>query len=121
MFKRKNRPPETAFAHADDCKILRADPDVQIEWSEVESGYFTRQCVCGREHWRAPATQRSHVDPLDPSRAVHSAVCEYKDATDPATLRLALKVRPGADDGYVVVECAACDYLWQVPSYVDVT
>jgi hypothetical protein len=120
MFKKRYRPPDAPFDHAEDCKIAKADPGFEPPWSEVETGYWVRECVCSKQHWRAPATQRTRVDPLDPSRAVHSAVCEVKDA-DPATLRLALKVRPGADDGYVVVECAACDYLWQVPSYIDVT
>ena len=39
MFHKKKGPDEP-FAHSDDCKILAADPDVQIAWSEigVESG-----------------------------------------------------------------------------------
>jgi hypothetical protein len=31
MFGRKKGPDEP-FAHADDCKIVRADPGVQIPW-----------------------------------------------------------------------------------------
>ena len=39
MFHKKKGPDEP-FARSDDCKILAADPDVQIAWSEigVESG-----------------------------------------------------------------------------------
>jgi len=33
--------------HADNCKILKADPGVQIEWSEVETGHWRAVCQCG--------------------------------------------------------------------------
>jgi hypothetical protein len=31
---------DKAFIHADDCKIVKADPGVEIPWSEVESGHL---------------------------------------------------------------------------------
>ena len=33
MFHRTKKAPNPPFAHADDCKIVHADPDVQIPWS----------------------------------------------------------------------------------------
>jgi hypothetical protein len=40
MFGRRKKGPTQPFAHADDCKILKADPGVEIPWSEVESGHW---------------------------------------------------------------------------------
>lgn len=45
---KKKRGPTQPFTHADDCKILKADPDVQIEWSEVETGHWEAVCVRDR-------------------------------------------------------------------------
>ena len=45
---KKKRGPTQPFTHADDCKILEADPDVQIEWSEVETGHWEAVCVRDR-------------------------------------------------------------------------
>jgi hypothetical protein len=44
-----------AFEHADDCKILKADPGVEIEWSEIETGYWVTQRMCGKEYHRDPS------------------------------------------------------------------
>jgi hypothetical protein len=44
--------------HADDCKILKADPGVEIQWSEIETGYWVAECVYGKEYYRDPVADR---------------------------------------------------------------
>jgi hypothetical protein len=51
MFGLKKSGPTRPFTHADNCKILKADPTVEIQWSEVESGYWEAVCACGSEHF----------------------------------------------------------------------
>jgi hypothetical protein len=53
------------------------------------------------------------VELLDPGRGQ----CEFASETDPAMIRLILKVRDGMGEGYWWVECGACDFVWQVPHY----
>jgi hypothetical protein len=38
MFHKTKRaaPPDRPFAHSDDCKIVKADPTVEIPWSRHE-------------------------------------------------------------------------------------
>jgi hypothetical protein len=47
----------------------------------------------------------------------HAGECEYVSETDPAVLKVLVKVKPGLGDGYDWVECAACGAGWQVPHY----
>lgn len=47
MFGKKTKGPTQPFTHSDSCPILKADPDVQIEWSEVQTGRWEARCVCG--------------------------------------------------------------------------
>jgi hypothetical protein len=107
MFHKKNRhgPPSKPFSHADNCKILLADPGVQIEWGEIERGHWVATCVCGEEHYRGPDSPRVRNDPYDPATSRHLPQCEFAAATDPAILRALLKIRPGLDPGYQWVEC----------------
>ena len=74
--------------------------------------------MCGTQDYYEPvADRRARLDPLDPSTSRHAGQCEFASETDPAVLRVALKVRPGLDEGYDWVECAGCDCGWQVPHY----
>jgi hypothetical protein len=96
---------------------LEADPDVQIEWSEVETGHWEAVCVCGHEFFHEPLTdERERLDPYDPSTFRHAGQCEHRDTTDPDLFRLFLKVKDGAGDagGYWWVECGSCETSWQV-------
>jgi hypothetical protein len=114
----KKKGPTLPFTHAADCKIVKADPDVQIEWSEVSAGHWEAVCVCGHEYFNAPLTDdRERLDPYDPSTFRHAGQCEHRDTTDPALLKAILKVRDGAGGGYWWVQCATCDCGWQVPHY----
>jgi hypothetical protein len=45
--------------------------------------------------------------------------CEYVSATDPAVLRILLKVKPGLGEGYDWVECGAYEAGWQIPHYAE--
>ena len=45
----------------------------------------------------------------------HGAGCEHRDTTDPAIIGATLRVQER--EGYWWVECATCDYGWQVPYY----
>jgi hypothetical protein len=115
---KKKRGPTQPFTHADDCKIVKADPTTQIEWVEVETGHWQAVCQCGAEDYREPPTVgRDRLDPYDPSTFRHAGQCEHRDTTDPALLRAILKVRDGVDGGYRWVQCATCEHGWQVSHY----
>ena len=117
MFGRK-KGPDRAFTHAFDCKPVKIDPGIEIPWSEIEPGHWVAGCQCGKEYFHeAPADARVRLDPLDPSTFRHAGQCEHRNATDPAVLRALLKVQEGAGGGYWLVECGACEHVWQVPHY----
>ena len=50
MMRRRKKGPDQPFAHADDCKIVHADPGVQIPWSEIRRGVWEARCVCGVQY-----------------------------------------------------------------------
>jgi hypothetical protein len=119
MFHRTKHqgPPAGPFAHADGCRILAADPDVEIPWSRHEYGLWRRECRCGAESWQELAPSRVRLDPLDPATAHHAGQCEFKDVADPDVIRVLLKITP--KEGYSWVECGNCDTGWQVPHYAE--
>jgi hypothetical protein len=118
MFGRKRKRPDRPFLHSDACPIFEADPGVEIQWSDLGNGHWQAVCVCGTQDYYEPAPARTRLDPLDPTKSKHLGQCELKDVTDPAVLRMALKVKPGAaDDSYVWVECSRCEVGWQVPIF----
>jgi hypothetical protein len=47
---------------------------------------------------------------------MHAGACEFRIA-ERDVLRVALKVKPGAHESYVWVECSGCDCGWQVPVF----
>jgi hypothetical protein len=51
MFGRRKKGPDKTFVHSEDCRILAADPDVEIPWNEVETGHWRAECVV---HDRVP-------------------------------------------------------------------
>jgi hypothetical protein len=116
MFGHKTKGPSKPFQHADDCKILKADPDVEIPWNETRPGHFEATCQCGREFYDEPAADlRTRLDPLDPSTSLHAGECEFVSETDPTILRALLKVQD--KETYAWVECGGCNSGWQVPYY----
>ncbi len=119
MFGLKKKTPNLpAFVHSDDCKILKADPSVRIEWSEIRRGHWEAVCECGREYYDEPIVEdRVRLDPLDPKTSRHARECVYRDTIDPAMIKLILNVKPGMSEGYDWVTCNACDCAWQVPHY----
>ena len=57
MFDLRKKGPTRPFTHAPDCPILRADPSVEIPWSEMERGHWQAECRCGKETFmRRPPT-----------------------------------------------------------------
>ena len=42
---------------------------------------------------------------------------EYRDTTNPAILRVVLKIRDVEGGGYRWVQCSACECGWQVPHF----
>ena len=115
MFGLKKRGPDKAFSHSDDCKILAADPTVEIQWSELERGHWEARCVCGVETYREPAAAHVRLDPLDPKTSRHLPQCEFASETEPAVLRVLLKITDKGD--YAWTECNSCGAGWQVPYY----
>ncbi len=115
MFRKRG--PDKAFVHAEDCRILAADRTAQIQWSEVEAGHWEAICVCGTQHYYAPKAGRVRLDPLDPKTAHHLPQCEFASTTDPAVLRVLLKVQDR--EGYWWVQCGGCDAGWQVPHFAE--
>ena len=113
--KGPSRPTE-AFAHAEGCKVVVADPGFKPEWQEIEEGHWRRICQCWSEDIYEPRVDtRTRLDPLDPSTFGHCGGCEHRDTTDPAILRAILRVHDR--EGYWWVQCGACDCGWQVPYY----
>jgi hypothetical protein len=120
MFGLKKRGPTRPFTHADDCKIVRANPHVEIQWSEVETGHWRAVCQCGSEDvYEEPTDRRGRLDPYDPFTFGHAGQCEHRYTSDPALLRAILKVRDGAGGGYWWVECGSCECGWQVAHYAE--
>jgi hypothetical protein len=118
MFGLRKKGPTRPFAHADNYKIVKADPHIEIPWSEVESGSGRRSCQSGSEDvYDKPADRRARLDPIDPSTFRHAGECEHRDTTDPAFLRAILKVKDGAGGDYLWVECGSYDTAGQVPHY----
>jgi hypothetical protein len=117
-LRKATAPPQKAFVHRDDCKVLRADPGVEIPWNEVRAGYWEARCVCGVEGWHAPDVGRlRRNDPYDPATAHHFGQCEYVSETETAMLRVLLKITDKGD--YDWVECGSCEAGWQVPHYAE--
>jgi hypothetical protein len=117
MFGLTKKGPTRPFTHADNCRILRADPTASIEWSELERGHWRATCLCGSEDFYEPPAAGTRLDPYDPSTFRHAGQCEHRNTTDPVLLKAILKVRDGAGGGYWWVQCATCDHGWQVPHY----
>jgi hypothetical protein len=117
MFDLRKKGPTRPFSHADHCKLVKADPRVEIPWTEIESGHWQAVCQCGSENfYEEPADRRARLDPLDPSTFRHAGGCEHRDTSDPALLRAILKVQDGAGGDYWWVKCGTCDTAWQVPT-----
>ena len=112
MFGRPKKAPDKLFMHAEGCRILAADPTAEIQWGELERGHWVAECVCGTEHYHEPRTRPARLDPLDPKTARHLPQCPYVRETEPATLKLLLKVRERED--YWLVDCGICESSWQV-------
>jgi hypothetical protein len=49
--------------------------------------------------------------------ARHLPECEFGTETDPAILKVLLKIKPGLGEGYDWVECGSCGAGWHVPHY----
>jgi hypothetical protein len=113
--KNRYNPPDRPFAHSDDCKIVKADPNVEIPWSRLEYGFWKRECVCSYETWQEPAPNRVRLDPYDPKTASHLGQCEYVSENNPDVMKVLLRITE--KDGYWWVECAGCESGWQVPFY----
>jgi hypothetical protein len=69
---------------------------------------------------RIKSRDRGRIDfdrphPLDPKTANHLPQCEFVTVTDPAVLRVLLKVTDKGD--YAWVECGSCEAGWQVAFY----
>lgn len=106
---------DKAFSHSLDCKILAADPSVQIEWSEIRRGAWEARCVCGTDYFYDPvADERERLDRFDPATARHGPSCPYRDATEIPSGVLKVEEKDG---GYWWCQCAACSFSWQVPTY----
>jgi hypothetical protein len=119
VFGLTKKGPNKPFVHTDDCRILAADPDVQIQWNELETGFWVAECVCGKEyHHDQPADDLVRLDPFDPSTSRHLPQCEFVSETDPSVLKLLLKVTPGLGGGYHWVTCGDCQASWQVAYFV---
>jgi hypothetical protein len=114
-LRKRIEPPDRPFSHADDCRTVRAEPGIELPWSRLEGGRWSRVCTCGEESWYEPVAERTRLDPLDPKTANHLPQCEFLNVTDPGVLRVLLKVTDKGD--YAWVECGSCEAGWQVPYF----
>jgi hypothetical protein len=109
VFRRKRKPPSKPFTHDEGCRIVAVDPGVEIPWSHLGDGRWKAECVCGAEYFNESAVDDPvRLDPLDPKTSRHSGPCEYVSETDPAVLKVLLKVKPGMGEGYDWVEFGGC-------------
>lgn len=116
----KHKPPAEPFTHAEDCRILAADPGAEIVWNEIRAGVWEAQCVCGKQYHHDPiADGRVKLDPFDPATSRHAPQCEYHGVADPAILKLVLRVQEGRSEGYWWTTCASCECSWQVPYFAE--
>jgi hypothetical protein len=76
--------------------------------------------VWGRGLACAGLRPSARLDPLV-DRSMHLGQCQFKDTTDREVLKIALKVKPGAHESYVWVECSGCECGWPVPVYAEET
>ena len=75
---------------------MEAEPRVRIKWSEVETGHWRAVSQCGSEDvHEEPADRRVRFGPLDARTSRHLGQCEFVSETDPAVLKVLLKVKPG--------------------------
>src|SRR5687767_10957440 len=104
MFGLKEKGPSRPTGpveHASGCKLVVADPGYQPPWQEVERGHWRRTCQCYSEDIYEPRVEtRTRLDPLDPSTFRHMPQCEHRDTTDPALVRIILKVQDVAEGDY---------------------
>ena len=71
MFGLKKKGPTQPFIHADNCRIVKADPGVGIPWNYEGGGLWKAEYVCTIEYFREPSpttvfgstrlTRRPHV------------------------------------------------------------
>ena len=107
MFRCKWKPPDTPFAHGDDCKLVAMEPDLRPEWSHLGNGYWRRECACSFEAITEPIVDdRLRLDPYDPKTSRHLGQCEYINTADAAVTKVLLKVTDKGD--YDWVECGSC-------------
>jgi hypothetical protein len=119
VFRRKRTPPSKPFIHAEDCRILKADPDAEVQWNYEGDGFWRAECVCTFETFREPLVDdRLRLDPGDPATARHLGQCEYVSEIDPAVIKVLLKVTDKGD--YDWVECGSCEAGWQVAHFESV-
>jgi hypothetical protein len=112
--------PTGAFAHADGCKIVTADPGFEPEWQEIEEGHWRRTCQCYDEDIYEPRVDtRTRLDPWDPATFRNLGGCEHRDVTDPGIVKALLTVLQRED--YWYVQCSSCEGGWQVPFYAEST
>jgi len=96
--------------------ILKADPNVEIPWSEIRRGVWKAECVCSTEYFREPfIDDRVRLDPYDQATARRLGQCEYISETAPAVIKVLLKVTD--EENYDWIECGGCGGGWQVVHY----
>jgi hypothetical protein len=94
---------------------------IRLDTASPKASHLARRhwqavCECGSEDiYEEPADRRARLDPFT---FRHAPQCEHRDTTDPAVLRVILKVRDGAGGDYWWVDCGTCGYGWQVPHAV---
>jgi hypothetical protein len=78
---------------------------------------LVRVWLCGVADYYEPVADRVRLDPLDAKTGRHAGECEYVSETDPAMIKVLLKVSD--KEGYSWVECGACAAGWQVAHYSE--
>jgi hypothetical protein len=67
-------------------EILKADPNVEIPWQEIETNSWVAGCAFREEYWReaSPPTVAFGSTRFIRPPFFHAWACEYRYATDPA-------------------------------------
>jgi hypothetical protein len=97
MRLRRWKGPNKAFSHQEGCTLFLGRPEFPAGRQEVERGFWRgRSASAASKPFREiDADDRVRLDPLDPKRSHHLGQCEYISETDPAVLKVLLKVKPG--------------------------
>jgi hypothetical protein len=100
-------------------QVARSAPRTLSGWRHGFEPRWDYQVICTTEYYNEPfVDDRVRLDPLDPSTSRHAGECEFAAETDPAVLKILLKVKDGAggaNGGWCAAAAHAAGWLRTTP------